>query len=191
MFSFAFSVILWTGDFVWWVGYYTKWRKNPETWMDCKLNWFLFYTCEHVSCALVVVMTTEKCLALYFPIKTKHVCTVKTAKRLSLLTLLLNVACSAQWLFNAKASQDECGYDYCEIVNVYKGYKRDFEIIKGALYSVVPSTMLIIFSSLIITKLYTAKGQSMGKIAKQGTVMLLLVTFAFIVLTLPVIVHTS
>ena len=96
------------------------------------------------------------------------------------------MAFSAQLLFNAKASQDESGYDYCEIVNVYKGYKRDFEIIKGALYSVVPSTMLIIFSSLIITKLYAAKGQSMGKIAKQGNVMLLLVTFAFIVVILPV-----
>ena len=52
----------------------------PGTWTDCKLFSFLFYLGRHYSSMLLVLMSIEKCFAVYFPLKAKTVCTVKTAK---------------------------------------------------------------------------------------------------------------
>ena len=38
------------------------------------------------SAATLVILSVEKCMALYFPLKTKTICTVRTARRVSLVT---------------------------------------------------------------------------------------------------------
>ena len=67
-------------------------------------------------------------------------------------------------------------------------------MISSSLYSHVPSIPRIIFNAAIIVKLLLAHdkstdgnvtGKSLGKIAKQGTIILLTVTCVFLVLTLP------
>ena len=55
-------------------------RVDPYTWTDCKLGYFLFYFGRHYSSTLLVLMSIEKCFAVYFPLKSKTLCTVRTAK---------------------------------------------------------------------------------------------------------------
>ena len=58
----------------------TRGQVDPRIWTDCKLFYFLFYFGRHYSSMLLVLMSLEKCFAVYFPFKSKTICTVKTAK---------------------------------------------------------------------------------------------------------------
>ena len=78
--NFGFAVVLWSGCFITWVNVLLPEEVNPDIWTDCKLSIFLFYFGRHYSSTLLVLMSFEKCFAVYFPLKSKTVCTVKTAK---------------------------------------------------------------------------------------------------------------
>ena len=78
--NFGIAVALWIGCFVKWIRILTREQVNPETWTDCKLYHFMFFFGTHYSSTLLVLMSIEKCFAVYFPLKAKTVCTIKTAK---------------------------------------------------------------------------------------------------------------
>ena len=74
------TVVLWSGCFSGWVRHLTRSQVDPRQWTECKLFYFMFYLGNHLSSTLLVIMSVEKCFAVYFPLKSKTVCTVRTAK---------------------------------------------------------------------------------------------------------------
>ena len=74
------SVLLWIGCFSGWMEFLIYSRILPWTWTKCNLPVFLFRFGRHYSSTLLVLMSIEKCFAVYFPFKSKTVCTVRTAK---------------------------------------------------------------------------------------------------------------
>ena len=74
------TVVLWSGCFGAWFRHLTRGQVDPRQWTDCKLYYFMFYFGRHYSSTFLVLMSFEKCFAVYFPLKSKTVCTVKTAK---------------------------------------------------------------------------------------------------------------
>ena len=77
---FYIIVALWSGCFSTWVNMLTRGKVDPRIWTDCKLYYFMFYFGRQYSSMLLVLMSIEKCFAVYFPLKSKSVCTLKTAK---------------------------------------------------------------------------------------------------------------
>ena len=127
------------------------------------------------------------CLVLSY--EAKMVCKVKMAKRVSFWAFFIFFCYGAQWLFNVNVTIDTFGYKKCQMVNVSTVYKKAFHIIDSILYSYLPITLMGIFNSAIIAKLRCSHSRSvqfMGKLSRQGTIMVLTVTCVFIVLTLPV-----
>ena len=170
---------------------------NPRIWGDCKLYKFLFFFCEHYSSALLVIMSIEKFFALYFPLKTRSVCTVGTARWVSGITSLIFIIFNAQSLFIYEAQTDSYGYDRCLYVRVSVTYRLVFFRLNSALYSFGPFILMIIFNSAIIYKFLKTKfrnryadsqstSQALVKSATKGTAMLLTVSFTFIILTAPI-----
>ena len=151
---------LWVGGFVGWVRYVTEWTVNPRIWGDCKLYKFLFFFCEHYSSALLVIMSIEKFFALYFPLKTRSVCTVLTARWVSVGTALIFIIFNAQafFIYDAKTYSD--GYHLCLYIRVPSRYKVIFFHLNSALYSFGPFVLMIIFNSAIIYKFLKTKIQN-------------------------------
>ena len=77
---FGIAVVLWSGCFCFWVKHLTRRQVDPRQWTDCKLYYFMSYFGRHYSSMLLVLMSVDKCFAVYFPLKSKTICTVKTAK---------------------------------------------------------------------------------------------------------------
>ena len=172
----------------------TEGRTNPVAWLYCKLQWFLLFTLEPLSSAILVIMSAEKYFALYYPVKAKIVCKVTIAKHVSFWAFLIFFCFGAQWLFIAEATLDRFGYSICQMVNVGTVYKKAFYIFYPILYSYLSITLMSIFNSAIIAKLHCSHNRSaqfMGKLSRQGTVMVLTVTCVFIVLTLPAKLYFS
>ena len=91
-------MVLWTGCFSGWMRFLTKGKVYPATWTDCKLYFFLFYFWRQYSSMLLVLMSMEKCFAVYFPLKSKTVCTVRTAKWTTGVVAVVLAGCNVHWL---------------------------------------------------------------------------------------------
>ena len=142
-------------------------------------------------------MSIEKFFALYFPLKTRSVCTVGTGRWVSGITALVFVAFNAQafFIYDAKTYSD--GYHLCLYIRVPTKYKVIFFRLNSALYSFGPFALMIIFNSAIIYKFLKTKiqnsysdtqstSQALLKSATKGTAMSLTVSFMFIILTAPI-----
>ena len=151
------------------------------------------------SSALLVIISMEKFFALQFPFRTKTICTVEMAKRVSFLTAILFAGFNAQFIYIAKKKYDGQGA-YCS----YDGLKKYRVILINifrALYSYVPFVVIVLANFGIIYKFIKATlkatpggtestSQALSKSATRGTTMLLTVSFAFIFLTGPIsIIH--
>ena len=147
------------------------------------------------SSVILVIISIEKFVALYFPFKTKTICTVSVARRVSLVTAVIFAGFNAQFIYIAKKKYTEHG-TYCSYGGPEK-YTVILMNIFGALYSYVPFVIIMLANFAIIYKFINAKlkttrggtestNQALSKSATRGTGMLLTVSFAFIILTGPI-----
>ena len=141
-------------------------------------------------------MSVEKFFALYFPLKTQSVCTVKTARRVSLCAAVAYTAFDSQIFFIMEAVGDDYG-KYCYFLKGYESYHLTFNQIDSILYSFGPFTVMGLANLAIIYKFVRAKieskaggtqstHQALNKAAMRGTAILITVSLTFIILTGPV-----
>ena len=174
---------------------------NPYAWTDCKVVYLLFYFCSQYSSALLMAMTVEKCIVLYFPLQAKSICTVSTAKKISATAAFLLLVFNIHLVFIRDAKTFPNGIKTCIWVRVPQSYKATYFQIDALLYSFIPLSVMFTANCLIIFKFIVAKlknrhggtgsvNQAMSKSAVKGSVMLLSVSFAFVILTGPICIRT-
>lgn len=181
----------------------TSWKKNPETWGDCKPTYFAYYFSEHCSAWILSALTVERCLLIWWPFAAKYLCTVRNARIVCAIICVLFAIYDFQWLFIIKRSGLSCIYvDGVSTVYLFV----HFDHIDAALYSYVPFTVMITANLGIIVKILLAKknekkvgpaggtvyapqGTTLSKNVKRTTLMLLSVSLIFCALTMPVSVY--
>ena len=173
---------------------------SPIQWTECKLAHFFNYFFRHYSSSLLVVMTIEKFFALYFPLKSKTVCTVRTAKWITGLLAFIFFSYDIQYLVLYKKETKD-GVVSCFIPN--RKYFRILDRIDSILYSFGTFTVMFLVNCAIIVKFMKAKCQNMmqnstestsqalTKYATKGTAMVVTVSVTFIVLTAPVAIDQA
>ena len=170
------------------------------TWTDCKLAHFCWYFCQDYSSALLVMMSVEKFIVVYFPLKTKNICTVKTAKWACLVAAIVFALFESQFFLIVEAREWN-GYTYCYFTVVSDGYALTYNQIDSALYSFAPFAIMALTNTAIIYKYIKAKravkrgtestNQALSKSAMRGTAILITVSLTFIILTGPVSIYYS
>ena len=138
-------------------------------------------------------MSVEKFFALYFPLETKSICTVKIAKRVTIVAAVFLAVYESQFFFIVRKHED----NYCELIRVSEDYTLTLNRIDAILYSFGPFTIISIFNLVITYKFVKAKlesahadttestNQALSKSAMRGTGILITVSFTFILLTDP------
>ena len=184
-----FVVILWTGCLAGWMVFLTK--VDMRIWTDCKLFYFLFRFGRHYSSMLLVLMSVEKYVAVYFPLKSKTVCTVKTAKWATGIVGVALAAYNSTFFFVIKSANRNGRYGCLDIGN----FRAIEDIVDPVLYSFAPFALMFITNFAIVFKFIRAKcnqsnltestNQALAKSATRGTVMVITVSITFIILTAP------
>ena len=185
--------MLWTGCFSFWVLNITHYRVAPFTWLDCKLFYFLTPFSAELSSNLLSVMCIEKFFVLYFPLKTRSICTVAMAKKVTFVVTLILAGYNIQAFFFMSACNR---YKSCSWVNVSFYYSKIHFKIESTLYSFAPFTIMALTNGAIIYKFMRAScvldqggtestNQALSKSANRGTAMLITVSLAFLILTGP------
>ena len=170
----------------------TRRQVDPRVWTDCKLYYFLFYFGSDYSSMLLVLMSIEKCFAVYFPLKSKTVCTVRTAKWATGIFGVIIAGYDSLFFFVIKAGIIESsGYDTCVYIIDIRG---TLDIVDSILYSFGPFTFMFITNFAIVIKFLRAKcksnstestDQALSKSATRGTAMVVTVSVTFLLLTSP------
>ena len=192
--NFQITVVLWIGCFTGWLMILTHREVDARIWTDCKLFYFLYYFWRSYSSSLLVLMSSEKCFAVYFPLKSRTICTVRTAKWLTSIVGVILIAFSSIYFFayESKFSNSfghvTCVYSFDDKVMKY------LNVVNSALYSFGPFVIMLLTNFAIVFKFMTAKckknstestNQALAKSATRGTAMVITVSVTFILLTAP------
>ena len=166
----------------------------PEVFRSILGSMVILSTCRHVY-RVSSIMCIEF-FALYFPLKTRSICTVATAKRVTFTLSFFLVAYNMQNFFIWEAAVHPGGFELCTFVNKFDSYALIYFKIENTLYSFAPFTMMVLTNGSIIYKFMMIHDQSgtestnqaLGKSANKGAAMLITVSLAFLILTGPVAV---
>ena len=146
------------------------------------------------SSMLLVLMSVEKCFVIYFPFKSKTVCTVKTAKWISGIVGVILAGYDLQYLIISIAIVGKDGSVYCEFRVTHLNLMM---FVDSALYSFLPFVLMFITNFAIVFKFTGAKckskeinstestNQALVKAATRGTAMVVSVSVTFLFLTAP------
>ena len=187
-------MVLWSGCFGHWVKHLTRAKVNPEIWTDCKLYYFLFYFGRHYSSMLLVLMSVEKCFAVYFPLKSKTVCTVRTAKwATGIVGVMLAGYDLVHFFLRESSFEKSSGRHVCGVVG---NNRVMLDAVDSALYSFGAFVLMLMTNCAIVFKFMRAKckttnltestSQALAKSATRGTAMVVTVSVTFLLLTAPV-----
>ena len=144
------------------------------------------------------MMSVEKCSALYFPFKSRNICTVRTAKWATGISCVVYFAINFFWFFVVKQQKGDVGAR--NVTCVYENFFAQFVLlyskIDGVLYSFGPFAIMGLTNIAVIYKFVQAKlaskhgetestNQALSNATMRGTAILITVTMIFIVLTGP------
>ena len=164
---------------------------DPWTSTHCKLQ-VIFYFWKHYSSSLLVLMSIEKCFAVYFPLKSKTICTVRTAKWATGIVGAILVVYNIVRCFALEPRFIESSGDHI-CVALFLSWAT-LKAVDSALYSFGPFIIMFLTNFAIVFKFMRAKCQSnstestnqaLAKVATRGTTMVVTVSVMFLILTAP------
>ncbi|XP_070183383.1 probable G-protein coupled receptor B0563.6 [Littorina saxatilis] len=169
----------------------------------CGLIFFLLYFSLHSNVVVMITMTAERYLAIRFPLKAMRWFTARRAKQAVAGVLLLTLLLNAHHLVIRRMTwNDYLKEDTCTLTGSSQQihtYGLVWPWIDGSIYCFIPFISLVVFNVLIVKHMRQSRKfrwsntrQSSDHSTRQGdpnrqiTMMLLMVTCAFLVLVGPV-----
>ncbi|XP_069114762.1 probable G-protein coupled receptor 139 [Argopecten irradians] len=183
--------------------------KDQANW-TCKVVAFLGYVCSDSSVWLIVAVTVERYIAVCFPLKASNLCRMRKARYIVFVPILALCLVNFHFLWTVQLRFDEsnttnpvyicdAGPKFSDLVN------EVWVWVDAGIYSFVPFVILLILNGRIIQKVCVAKNErkqlitadrngcsnirskhsGTGEVSRKLTMMLLMVSFTFLLTTLP------
>ena len=196
---FGIAVVLWSGCFSFWILNLTRGRVDPRIWTDCKLYYFMLYFGRNYSSTLLVLISIEKCFAVYFPLKSKTVCTIRTAKWVTGVVGVVLAAFNAINFFLESHFIKSSGRHICSL-NFESNVVSILNAVDSVLYLFGPFALMFITNFAIVFKFMSAKcksnstestNQALSKSATRATAVVIIVSVTFLILTAPSAVNMA
>lgn len=211
-------LVLYSGLFRVWIGQFMIQLETINNFM-CKTVIFLGYVSSDTSVWLIVAMTIERAIVVTFPLKAHTICNTRHARWgiISIVGLFIFINCHFLWSVElVHFTFNSTVISKCHPTDGYIRLNEDiWPWVDAVIYSFLPSFIILVLNSLIIlnvisarnarkrlrqqSKLFLRNGQnsnhrSHGEMSRKITLMLLTVSFTFLVTTLPmniVIIYKS
>lgn len=196
--AIADTGMLYTGLLRWWISYRYNIDVRGLSQASCKIHFFFTYMFRQLGPLFIAMLTVERAISVYFPLKCKQICSKRNILISLTSCLIFCTLLNAHGFFTMAV---EIYYTELEEgVEVYRGcsnpphFASFFSVmywIEGTVYAFAPLTIIIIGNVLIVRKLVSAQARRSKMNAesksdvKAITVMLILVSAFFLILTLP------
>lgn len=211
--AIADTCVLYVSAFKTWIKLISGFELLHTSALSCRLINFFFLLSLHLSAWLIVLVTVDRFMVVWFPFKASSLCTVTRARLATVALVMISVAynCHVFWTFEL-STDPRMRRAYCGPIKAYSFMAKPFEYLKLTTYSLVPFLVIVVLNFAIITRLQwrplllqsrsgsasafstnqsssAAAGAACGKQAKV-TYMLVVVSIAWLLLTLPKSIHT-
>ena len=167
-----------------WIELVTKVDVRNNSVVMCKLGSFLPSWCLHFSVWTLVAMTADRFMAVHWPLWTVRISTVANGRKVMAMVAAVLVVFNMPLLWKMTLIHDRClSFDEQYLLVIHPW-------IDAILYSILPTFLIAILNVLILKDL-SAAGKPTTNLTSRNhrfrgvNLMLLLVSFAFIVFTLP------
>ena len=119
----------------------------------CRTIVFFIELAENVSSWLIVFISTERMIAVYYPLKVHIYCTRrKSAIAIVILLIIIFIIGLPVMLMGSIRTAD--GGDKCISFGSGSILETLFSIVAGLVYSIIPSCIICVFSTLTMKKIY-------------------------------------
>ncbi|CAH1796412.1 unnamed protein product [Owenia fusiformis] len=191
--------VLYTGLLGEWIRNLTHNNVDVQTLSNpgCKMYLFMMYASIHSSAWILVAVTLDRVIFVYFPIRAKYLCTVRMAKYCLLGMLVAIVALNVHffWTFHLKHYGGLLGSTCYAKEDYYDFWLDTWPMLDSFVASYFPFLIMLISNILIIGRLLYARHQRIAMTGAtqnstsmtQVTVMLLTVNFVFLFCTAPIV----
>ena len=129
----------------------------------CKLTYFLIYVIGYTNVWILVIMTADKFLAVWFPLKVAYFCTITRAKHACILLLIITsaISCHHFWTIDRiKHPDPDKGYVCYYNMTRYGFMQRIWRYVDFFIWSFLPFILILTLSVLIIYKLRQKRNES-------------------------------
>ncbi len=191
-----------------WISLLTSGRLDVRLYgnFGCVIHYFLTYASQAMGSWTLVVLTLERVVAVYFPVQTRRWLSKDRARRVWLLVFTVVTGFYSHLLFVVDINhllQNET-QPICHIKLRYRKWDYDviFARVDLALMATAPCCVIIVSNLMIISRLCQAKRERARALLttsrlssgvygdrKHVTVMLILVSAVFLLLTIPYALH--
>ena len=163
----------------------------------CKIVMFLFLLCLHMSAWLVVAVSVDRFLAVWFPFKSLTMCNVNRARLVGLAGFLIIAAGNSHVFWNLHLQFYDNGRHACAGSPDDYFMSNVFPWLKLATYSCVPFSLVLILNMCILVKIISSyhgistssvdHRVTSNRVSRESrvTTMLLVVSFTWLALTGP------
>ena len=164
----------------------------------CQLIFLFGTVSQQFSNWILVAMTLERFVAIWFPFKVKKICNKRNAVILIVCMLIFFVLANLQFLFTFEEVDDPfVKYDCRPKEDHSKFVEYVWYWIDGVMYAFLPITLIIVFNGLIIHAVRKSSQQQRDltnrainmsdKLTQQRqlTLMLMTISLVFVILILP------
>ena len=145
-------------------------------------------------------MSLEKCFAVYFPLRSKTVCTVRIAKWTTGVVGIVLAAFNVINFFSESDFIESLNQYRCSYIFLDPNVIFVLNTVNSVLYSFGPFAIMFITNFAIVFKFMRAKcksnstestNQALAKFATRGTTMVVTVSITFLILTAPTAVNLA
>ena len=161
MLAIADTAVLYVSAFKTWLRIISGYELSHINAFSCKLTMFLVHFSIEFSAWLIVAVTIERFLAVWFPLKASTMCNLSRAKFITLIVAVIFMLVNSHIFWTAELLPIKQTMDDSNFICASYAYEnfvcRIFPKINLVLYSFLPCLILVIFNILIIICLMRTK----------------------------------
>jgi hypothetical protein len=138
--------------------------------ISCKILYFLIYVLGYTNVWILVIMTADKFLAVWFPLKVSYFCTITRAKYVCILLLILTSIISFHhfWTIDSLTNPKNIKQYFCFYNMKDYGYIQGiWRYLDFVIWCFLPFILILTLSVLIIYKLRQKRNHSQQNIQQR------------------------
>ena len=195
------TVVLYMGLLRWWIKELTRIDIRTLSLVGCKIHILFTYAFIQLSAWILVLVTIERVISVFFPLKSREIITRRRAGILLAVTVVSLIGLNAHFMWTRVLYTHTNGVTYCIPAEEHTEFSnKTWAWIDSFVASYIPFAVMLISNLAIIYKvlkatLHRRSTMNVGKdvSSKMGsmTAMLLLLNFIFLLTTSPIVIFLA
>ncbi|XP_052279193.1 thyrotropin-releasing hormone receptor-like isoform X2 [Dreissena polymorpha] len=198
----ADTIVLFVSAFKTWIRTATGFEMLHVSDLSCKTFMFLTYFSLHLSAWLIVAVTIERFIVVWFPLKATTICSTRRAKLTTLAVAGSLAILNCHLFWTAELVQDlKTGRTVCAMLQTNQFlYKEVMPWLHFTIYCLLPFILLMTFNALIILSLIRHRQMITSQMTRNDkrsrynhrklAITLLSVSFVWIATNIPSALYT-